>query len=121
MSMVTTRGSGVVRGTPRDLAPHLAAEAAQPAHAIDPLGAWADVARRDVVEVVERSLAIGIEDARLAPLQDDDLPLGQAFGSRQSEEGAGDRIGAVRAAQDQDRPLAGLGEDLIGFLEPGTR
>jgi hypothetical protein len=25
----------------------------------------------------------------------------------------------VRAAQDQDRPLTGLGEDLIGFLEPG--
>ncbi len=54
----------------------------------------------------------------LAPLQDDDLALGQALGARQSWEGARHRIGAVRAPQDQDRPPAGLGEDLIGFLEP---
>jgi hypothetical protein len=68
--------------TQRDLAPHLAAEAAQAAHAIDPLGARADVAGCHVVEIVVRGLAIGVEDAWLAPLQDDDLPLGQAFGSR---------------------------------------
>src|SRR4029453_15495748 len=47
--------------TQRDLAPHLAAEAAQAAHAIDPLGARADVAGGHVEELFWAGWGAGVE------------------------------------------------------------
>ena len=68
--------------TARDLAPHFAAVPAQAAHAIDPQGARANVARIDVIEIVACGLTIGIEDARLATLKDLDLAGAQSVGGR---------------------------------------
>ena len=69
----------------------------------------------DVVEIVARGVAIGIEDARFAALEDGDLACGQSVGGRQPEQRAGHGVGAVRAAQDQDPPPACGGQDMVGL------
>ena len=93
--------------------------AAQAAHAVDAAGARADVAGIDRISVGVGGRLVGIEDARRSALHDGDLAVGERGRAGQLEQRPGHGVGAVRAAQDDDPPVAGGAQDLVGFGQPG--
>ena len=94
-----TYGAG---GSTRDLTPDVATVSAQAAEPIDPLGTRADVTLVDRIEVGLGSIAIGIENARRATLDDHDLACDKSCCRGQPEQRPSGGICTVRATEHDD-------------------